>query len=131
VAVDYRLLPVAVRPAKGPPPASPAARLVKGDRLAVVIALSDLDNLLHRRSPPRDFGVEVVDAPFPARGWLAGLVRTLHGVRQEEAEKMAAAPPLRLADGLTRGQAEDLLAELARERVAGRLTRAGEPGRQA
>jgi Trk K+ transport system NAD-binding subunit len=120
VSVDYRLLPIAVRPAKGPP----SARLAAGDRLAAIIALSDLDNLLHRRPPPRDCGVEVTSIPAPARGWVVERVRTLRGVGQEEAEKMLAALPLRLADGLTRGQAEDLLAELARERATGRLVQA-------
>ena len=48
VAVDYRLLPLAVLPAKGPPPNSLlAARLAAGDRLAAIIALPDLDNLLN------------------------------------------------------------------------------------
>ena len=66
----------------------------------------------------------------PARAWLAGLVRTLRGVGQEEAEKMVGRLPLRLADGLTRGQAEDLLAMLARERVTGRLLGSGETQRK-
>ena len=59
-AVDYRLLPVAVLPAKGPPP-NPllAARLAPGDRLAAIIALPDLENLLHRKPPPADCAVEV------------------------------------------------------------------------
>ncbi len=127
VAVDYRLLPIAVLPPKGPPPnALAAARLSAGDRLAAIIALSDLDNLLNRRPPPRDRAVEATAVPPPARGWLAGLVRTLRGVGQEEAEKMVGRLPLRLADGLTRGQAEDLLAMLARERVTGRLLGSGE-----
>ncbi len=123
VAVDYRLLPIALRPAKGEPP-NPAlsARLAAGDRLAAIIAFSDLDNLLHRRLPPRDCAVEATQIPPPARAWLAGLVRTLHGVGPEEAEKRVGRLPLRLADGLTRGQAEDLLAQLARERVTGRLS---------
>jgi Trk K+ transport system NAD-binding subunit len=124
VAVDFRLLPVAVLPATGPPP-NPllAARLLPGDRLAAIIALPDLDNLLRRRPPPRDCAVEVTEFPLPARAWLAGLVRTTRGVGREEAEKMLNPLPLRLADGLTRGQAEDLLAQLARERVNGRLCR--------
>ena len=66
--------------------------------------------------------MEATQIPPPARAWLAGLVRTLHGVGPEEAEKRVGRLPLRLADGLTRGQAEDLLAELARERVTGRLS---------
>jgi Trk K+ transport system NAD-binding subunit len=50
VAVDYRLLPVAVLPAQGPPPAQPlAARLAAGDRLVAIIALSDLGDLLRRK----------------------------------------------------------------------------------
>ena len=69
---------------------------------------------------------------FPAgAGWLVGLVRTLRGVGQEEAEKMVGRLPLRLADGLTRGQAEDLLAMLARERVTGRLLGSGKTQRNA
>ena len=123
-AVDYRLLPVAVLPAMGPPP-NPllAARLAPGDRLAAIIALPDLENLLHRKPPPADCAVEVTAVPLPTREWLAGLVRTRRGVGQEEAEKLLDALPLRLADGLTRGQAEDLLAQTARERVTARLVR--------
>jgi Trk K+ transport system NAD-binding subunit len=124
VAVDYRLLPVAVLPATGPPPKPLlAARLSPGDRLAAIIALPDLDNLLRRQPPPRDSAVDVSGFPPPARAWLAGLVRTMRGVGQAEAETMLDRLPLRLADGLTRGQAEDLLAQLARERVTGRLVR--------
>jgi Trk K+ transport system NAD-binding subunit len=124
VAVDYRLLPVAVLPATGPPP-NPllGARLSPGDRLAAIIALPDLDNLLRRQPPPRDCAVDVSAFPLPARAWLAGLVRTLRGLGQAEAETMLDQLPLRLGDGLTRGQAEDLLAQLARERVPGRLVR--------
>jgi Trk K+ transport system NAD-binding subunit len=124
VAVDYRLLPVAVLPATGSPPnLLLAARLSTGDRLAAIIALPDLDNLLRRQPPPRDCAVEVSEFPLPTRAWLAGLVRTMHGAGQAEAETMLDRLPLRLADGLTRGQAEDLLAQLARERVPGRLVR--------
>jgi Trk K+ transport system NAD-binding subunit len=124
VAVDYRLLPVAVLPATGPPP-NPllAARLSPGDRLAAIIALPDLDNLLRRRPPPRDCAVDVSEFPLPTRAWLVGLVRTTRGVCQAEAETMLNQLPLRLGDGLTRGQAEDMLAQLARERVTGRLVR--------
>jgi Trk K+ transport system NAD-binding subunit len=52
VAIDYRLLPVAVLPAQGPPPDCPlAARLAAGDRLVAIISLPDLERLL-RRQPP-------------------------------------------------------------------------------
>ena len=61
--------------------------------------------------------MEVTAVPGPARPWLVGLLRTVRGVSPDEAEKMLGRLPLRLADRLTRGQAEDLLAQLARERV--------------
>ena len=57
-AAAYRLLPVALLPAKGTPPEPLlAARLAPGDRLAAIIALPDLENLLHRRPPPADRSV--------------------------------------------------------------------------
>jgi Trk K+ transport system NAD-binding subunit len=123
-AVDYRLLPVALRPSKGPAPAALlAARLAPGDRLVAIIALPDLENLLRRQTPPADCSVEVTGFPLPTRGWLAGLVRTVRGVPAEEAEAALDKLPLRLGNGLTRGRAEDLLAQLARERVPARLCR--------
>jgi Trk K+ transport system NAD-binding subunit len=125
LAVDYRLLPVALRRAEGGPPAATLGqRLAAGDRLAAIIALSDLENLLSRRPPPAEWAVEATACPLPARGWLAGLVRTLRGVGAEEAEAALGRLPLRLADCVTRGAAEDLLALLARERVTAALRRA-------
>jgi Trk K+ transport system NAD-binding subunit len=123
VAVDYRLLPVAVLPTEGPPQRVPmTARLVAGDRLVGIIALSDLDRLLRRQPTPPDYAVEVQGFPMPARGWLAGLIRTLQGVGQPEAEAVLERLPFRLRNHLTRGQAEDLLAQLVRERVAAKLS---------
>jgi hypothetical protein len=96
--------------------------------VVAIIALPDLDNLLRRRPPPRDCSVEVTAFPPPTRSWLAGLVRTARAVGQGEAEKMLGLLPLRLGEGLTRGQAEDLLAQLARERVTARLSSALDAG---
>jgi hypothetical protein len=58
---------------------------------------------------------------LPTRGWLAGLVRTERRLTGEEAEKTATEMPCIVGENLTRGQAEDLLARLARERVTARL----------
>jgi Trk K+ transport system NAD-binding subunit len=128
VAVDYRLLPVALRRSDASATMTLlGSRLGAGDRLAAIIALSDLENLLKRKQPPADCAVEVTSFPLPARAWLAGLVRTVRGVGAEEAEKALDRLPLHLADGVTRGRAEDLLAQLVRERVAARLCRAGGP----
>jgi Trk K+ transport system NAD-binding subunit len=125
VAVDYRLVPVALVPAQGPPPRQPlGARLAAGDRLAAIIVLPDLERLLQRQPSPAVFAVEVTACPLPTRDWLAGLVRTQCGLSAEEAAAALGRMPLRLGTRLTRGQAEDLLALLARERVTARLCEA-------
>jgi Trk K+ transport system NAD-binding subunit len=128
LAVDYRLMPVAVLPAEGPASRLPmAARLVAGDRLVAVSALKDLERVLGRQPAPRGWAVEVTGFPLPARGWLAGLVRTTEGLGAVGAEKALDGLPLRLGRDLTRGQAEDLLAQLLRERVSARLCPANAP----
>ena len=43
------------------------------------------------------------------------------GLSIAEADAAVAQLPIRLAEGLTRGQAEDLLAQLARQRVTARI----------
>jgi Trk K+ transport system NAD-binding subunit len=127
VAVDYRLLPVSVVPAQGQPPSQPLnAVLSAGDRLVGIIALCDLERLLRRQPAPIGYAVDVTAFPLPTRGWLAGLVRTLRGVTQEEAEAMLASVPFRLQNHLTRGQAEDLFARLLRERVTAKVTAVAE-----
>jgi Trk K+ transport system NAD-binding subunit len=126
LAVDYRLLPVAVRPAVGGPARHPMnARLEPGDRLLAIVALEDLDPLLHRRPPPADLAVDVTDFPSGAREWLALLVGTVRGTEREAADKALDQLPLTLGDRLTRGQAEDLLALLLREQISARLRAGG------
>lgn len=125
IAVDYRLTPVAVVPAAGPPPRQPLnARIGAGDRLAAIVALTDLERLLRREPAATTFAVDVLAVPLPARGWLAGLLRTIRGGTQEETEAALQQLPLRAGTSLTRGQAEDLLAQLVRERVTAKLVQA-------
>jgi Trk K+ transport system NAD-binding subunit len=124
VAVDYRLVPVTVLPGAGRPAPKPLqARLTEGDRLVAVVELHDLDRLLRRQPAAAAFAVDVSGFPLPTRGWLVNLVRTVRGVGAEEAEKAVGSLPLRLQSNLTRGQAEDLLATLTRERVTARISR--------
>ncbi len=122
MSVDYRLQAVALLPAEGPPP-SPllAGRLRAGDRLVGIIALADLEPLLRRQQPPAVFAVEVLSVPLPARAWLAGMLRIQRGITEEEALVALEQLPIRFAEHLTRGQAEDLLALLLRERVEAKL----------
>jgi Trk K+ transport system NAD-binding subunit len=122
IAVDFHLMPIALIPASGIAPASPMMhRFGPGDRVIGIIALSDLERLLKREAPAHEYGVEIASVPLPARPWLVGLVRTLRNWSQQEAERSLETLPLRVAEGQTRGQAEDLLARLQREKVSARL----------
>jgi Trk K+ transport system NAD-binding subunit len=128
VSVDYNMIPVSVRRA-GQEASRPgaASRLEAGDRVLTLVALSDLDRLLRRKPSSAAFAVDVTGFPQVTRPWLAGLVRVHKGLRAEEADSALTQLPLRLATSLTRGQAEDLLAQLQRERVSARVCPADEP----
>jgi Trk K+ transport system NAD-binding subunit len=122
ISVDYQLQALALLPAQGPPPRPLlAGRVRAGDRLVAITALTDLQSLLRRQQPASDFAVEVVRFPLPARGWLTGLIRTQRGCTEEEATQALEHLPLRVGERLTRGQAEDMLARLCRERIDAKL----------
>jgi Trk K+ transport system NAD-binding subunit len=122
VAVNYCLLPVALTAADGKRHPRPLdMRLGPGDQLVAIIALADIERLLRREPVPADCAVDVVGFPLPTRGWVAQLLRLQTGMSAEEAEKALDRLPACLGTGLTRGQAEDLLAQLAKQRVAARL----------
>jgi Trk K+ transport system NAD-binding subunit len=122
VAVDYRLLPVAVLTSDGKVVDQPLkVRLGKGDRLVGLIALPDLQRLVRREAAVRDCEVEVTAFPLPAKDWLATLVRTRLGVSSEEATEKLAHLPFHVGLGMSRGEAEDVIAHLAREKISARL----------
>jgi Trk K+ transport system NAD-binding subunit len=125
-AVNYHVLPVALTAADGTLHARPLdVRLKPGDRLVAIVALTDLERLLRREPMPTNHAVDVQGFPLPARDWVAHQLRLHTGVSAEEADRALDNLPLCLATGLTRGQAEDLLARLAKERVAARLRQLG------
>ncbi|MGF1578910.1 MAG: potassium channel family protein [Gemmataceae bacterium] len=118
VAVDYRFTPVAVQSANGPMRINPMfARLEVGDTMTVIVDLVDLQRMLQRETLPRCYGVEIDGFPLPARDYVLQMLRTQRELTQEEAEHQIEDRPIRLAEELTRGQAEDLMQMLARERV--------------
>jgi Trk K+ transport system NAD-binding subunit len=123
--VDYRLMPVAV---SGQEPFAVQGiphgyRLKDGDRLTVVIGLSDLERLLRRERVAAEWAV-VIDAHPPlASGSLVPAVRTARGCTQAEAEDLLKQPGFTLASGLTRGAAEELLALVSRERAKARVVK--------
>lgn len=121
--IDYHFLPVAV---SGQPPFAEAGlpkshRLSAGERLTVVVALPDLDRLLRREPPPANWSVVIVEYPLSAKELLVPIVRTARRCSQQEAETAVAATPFTLASNLTRGEAEELLARVCREKVGGRV----------
>lgn len=113
LAIDYRLLPLNIIDAGGalkPPEAS--HRLVPGDRLVVIAALPDLERLLRRERVPADCSLEVHGFPQTARPRLVELLGLHGGLDEANAEAALRQLPLVVPGSWTRGQAEDLAADL-------------------
>jgi Trk K+ transport system NAD-binding subunit len=124
VAVDYNLLPVVVlAPEGGQVQQLWNTRLAPGNRMVAVLGLPDLERFVRRQPAPADWAVDVTGFTLPARGWVALLLRTQRGLSPEAAENALNQLPVCVGSQLTRGQAEDLLARLERERVPGQLRR--------
>lgn len=122
VAIDYRVAPVAVlRPDGSAEPRPLAARLAPGSRLIGFVALCDLERFVRRQPVAATCAVDVTGFSLPAREWVALLLRTQQGLSAEDADRALQRLPVRLGTNLTRGQAEDLLALLAREKVSGQV----------
>ncbi|MDB5307790.1 MAG: kefC [Gemmataceae bacterium] len=118
--VDYRFLPVALN---GHDPSTVAGqRLKTGDRLTAVAELPVLERLLRREPATRDQAVLIDGYPFTAKDGLLTLLRTARRCSQAEAEQLISGMPFVVAEGLTRGEAEELHAKLTRERVTARVT---------
>ncbi len=120
LAVNYRLLPVALLGADGRQHARPADQVLgPGDQLVAILALADVERLVRREPMPADWAVDVLGFPLPAREWLVHQLRLLRTLSADDANRALDTLPLPLATGLTHGQAEDLLARMTRERVTG------------
>jgi Trk K+ transport system NAD-binding subunit len=127
VAVDYRVLPLLLIGTDGHPERNTMnGRLTAGSRLVGVLGLADLERFARRQPVERDYAVDVTGFTLPARGWVALMLRTQRGLSQEEAEAALDQLPVVANTNLTRGQAEDLMAMLFRERVNGQLRRINE-----
>jgi Trk K+ transport system NAD-binding subunit len=117
--LDYRLLPVALG---GCDPADLRGhRLKVGDRLTVVVELPDLERLIRREAIPATASVAVDSYPPTARETLITLVRVKRNCSREEAEAILAGGPFTLAEGLTKGEAQELVEQVAREGVTVRI----------
>jgi Trk K+ transport system NAD-binding subunit len=121
LAVDYNLLPIRLT-AAGTVRAQPLnARLGAGDTLTVIVGLADLQRLLRREVPPRLWAVEVLECPLTARALVVQLARLHRQLSAEVPDEVIAQLPCRVGQALTRGQAEDLMYLLQRERAAVKL----------
>lgn len=124
LALDYRLLPVAVaghrlEDLRG-------HRLTVGDRLTVVAELPDLERLLRREPIPANAATVIDTYPLTAREPLVTLVRALRHCTKEEAEGVVSGS-FTLARGLTHGEAQELVEQVAREKVTARVIVEGVP----
>lgn len=118
LSIDYQFLPVALRRADQTMIDRPLhCSLEAGDHLTVIAGLTDLVRILRRECLPRDWALDVVAFPPASRDGLMSLLQTHRGLAEDAAAQALATLPVRLADFLTRGQAEDLRAKLAKEKV--------------
>jgi Trk K+ transport system NAD-binding subunit len=119
LALDYRLLPVAFT---GRDLAAVAGyRLRVGDRLTVVAELRDVERMLRRESVPATASVVVDAYPASAKEALAALVRVNRTCSSEEANAMLDGTPFTLATGLTRGEAQEMVEQVTREKITARV----------
>jgi hypothetical protein len=117
VTLDYRLLPISFR---GNHP-SGEERLMPGDRLTVVAELPDLERLVRRQPVPTTSSVRVECVPVTARESLRKLLMVKQNRSMEEAEGVMRELPFTLVEGLTRGEAQELVEQLAREGIEARI----------
>jgi hypothetical protein len=122
LAIDYRLAPAAVVGADGKVREIDGSyRLADGDRLTAVATVPDLERITQRTPVPADCAVEITAYPLSAREPLELQVRARRGLDGEQATAVVGRTPFLLIDRQTRGQAEDLVAALQREKVTARV----------
>lgn len=117
--LDYGLQPIALSgrdlaDARG-------YRLKVGDKLTVVAELPDYERLLRLQAPSAIHRVVVESWPATARDALVPLVCVTKHCPREEAYALLQGSAFTLADGLTFGEARELIEMLEREKAKARL----------
>jgi Trk K+ transport system NAD-binding subunit len=118
-AIDYGLLPIAL-------PGHDLTtlrgyRFRVGDRLTVVTELAAFERLLRLEQPPSTHRVVVDSLPTTARDELLTLVQALRHESREQATATMAGGAFTLTEGLTYGEARELMDQLEREKVTARI----------
>src|SRR5262249_3206569 len=122
LALDYGLLPLAIPNSHGLIGEPQLGyRLKEGDHLTVIAALPELERIFRREPAKAAWVVELTQVPIPARSQVALLVRAENNCSTVDAEKALERLPVRLGKPRTRGQAEELLVLLHREKAQTRL----------
>ncbi len=117
--LDYRLLPVAFA---GHEFAGIAGHRIQiGDRFSVVAELPDLERFIRREVIPTTAAVVADSYPLTAKEPLATLVQATRHCSREEATAVVDGKPFTLAEGMTRGEAQELVERVAREKVTARI----------
>lgn len=121
ISIDYQIAPVALQRNDGSTKMDPMTRLSAGDRLTVIGVLSILERLFRREPAPAEWRIEITGFAPIARPQVVLWLRTENHIAAEEAETAIAQLPAQLGGRKTRGQAEEWLAVLERERVEAKL----------
>jgi Trk K+ transport system NAD-binding subunit len=119
VTLDFRLLPISFR--GGLPDTAGSRLLAAGDRLTVVAELPDLERLMRRQVPPATCLVMVESVPDSSREALRTRLILRQNRSLEDADAVIRQLPFTLAGGLTHGEAQDLVEQLARDGIEARI----------
>ena len=132
IAIDYNLVPlgVGIATVEGVPVLnhqgdSSNYRLKSGDVVTVVATGRTLARLVQREPAQPAWAVRVTGFPIPARTTVGLWLRQTRGCTAEESEWLMGSFPFIFAPNQTRGQAEDWLRLLQRERVNAEIIRDG------
>jgi hypothetical protein len=116
--LDYHLLPISL---DGDALTTTIDRPLKaGDRLTVVAELPDVERLIRRQEVPAVSKVMIDSFPPSAKGSVVDLVQLNRGCTRDEAEGVVAGAPFTLGETFTRGEAQALVEQLARNGITAR-----------
>jgi len=124
LAIDYGFLPVAVFDDVGRRKEYRNAlqKVQAGERLLVVLPLTDLDRLTRSETLPRACAVSVSSVPLSAVDSVQSQLCARWNIGVLEAEALMEQSPFLFADELTRGEAEELVDVLSREKISALAT---------
>ena len=127
LAIDHRFLPLAVFDENGVPREYRHSnqKVQAGERLLVILPLSQLDQITRKIQPSRRSSVWVSQFPLSAKSEMLARVRERTACGDEEAEAIIAEAPFLIAEDLSDGEAEELVDLFLREKVTATIRTRG------